>query len=381
MMTRNVFCLLGQMMTVLLLVACGGSGKTASFQTTGGDTLEIKYAQNLRMVAYDGYTVATLRNPWDTLQTLQTYILAERDAFLPDNLPEGVIVRVPMRKAVVYSSVHCSLIDRLGALEAIGGVCDLKYMKLPEIQERVHSGRVVDAGSGLNPDIEKIIDLEPDGILLSSFENNGGYGRIEKLGVPIIECADYMETSSLGRAEWMKFYGLLFGCYETALSEFSAVEQEYLSLKEKIEKEDAAPTVFSELKNGAAWYVPGGKSTMGRIYADAGADYVFGYLENSGSVPLNFETVLDKAQDADIWLIKYNSPKDKTYGELQAEFAPYARFHAFQTRRVYACNTGKVAFYEEIPYHPELLLKDLVKIFHPEVLEDHELKYFCKLAE
>lgn len=364
----------------MLFAACGGRGKTASF-SAGGDTLDIRYAENLCIVSFDGYKVATLRNPWDTLKILHTYVLVGRDEPVPEDLPEGTVVRVPLQNAVVYSSVHCSLIERLGALESIGGVCDSKYIKLPQVQNRLRSGRIVDAGSGLNPDIEKIIDLEADGILLSSFENNGGYGRIEKLGVPIIECADYMETSSLGRAEWMKFYGLLFGRYEEAEAAFAEVEKEYLSLVTEVGKIADSPSVFSELKNGAAWYVPGGKSTMGRVYADAGADYVFSYLDHSGSVPMSFETVLDKAQDADIWLIKYNSPQDKTYAELQSEYAPYARFNAFRDRHIYGCNTGKVPYYEEIPFHPEYLLKDLIKIFHPEVLEGHELKYFRKLVE
>ncbi len=379
-MKLKTFFLCNLSIAVLSLVACGGSGKTASLQT-GGDTIEIKYARNLCVVSYDGYKVATLRNPWDTLKVLHTYILAERDASLPDDLPDGTVVRVPLRKAMVYSSVHCSLAGRLGALESIGGVCDLKYIKMPEIQKRVGTGRVVDAGSGMNPDIEKIINLNPDGILLSSFENNGGYGRIEKLGVPIIECADYMETSALGRAEWMKFYGLLFGRYEEALAEFSAVEEEYLSLKAEAARLEGRPRMFGDLKNGAVWYVPGGNSTMGRIYADAGADYVFAYLENSGSVPMNFEAVFDKAQDADVWLIKYNAPRDKTYGELASEYAPYARFKAFGEKHIYGCNTGTVSYYEEIPFHPEWLLRELIKIFHPEALEGYELKYFRKLAE
>lgn len=379
-MKRKIICSCLQIVAVLLFAACGGRGRTAS-SSAGGDTLDIRYAENLCIVSFDGYKVATLRNPWDTLKILQTYILVGRDKPMPEKLPEGTLVRVPMRNTVVYSSVHCSLIDRLGALESIGGVCDSKYIKLPDVQERISAGRIVDAGSGLNPDIEKIIDMETDGILLSSFENNGGYGRIEKLGVPIIECADYMETSSLGRAEWMKFYGLLFGKYDEACAAFSAVEKEYLSLAAVVETRAGSPSVFSGLKNGAAWYVPGGKSTMGRIYADAGADYKFSYLDNSGAVPMNFETVLDKAQDADVWLMQYNSPEDKTYGDLQSEYAPYARFNAFRDRHIYACNTGKVFYYEEIPFHPEYLLKDLIKIFHPEVLEGYELKYFRKLAE
>ena len=197
-------------MVVLFLSACGGRSKATSALVTG-DTIPLRYAENLTLVAYPEYTVATLRNPWDTLRTLHTYILVPAAEPLPAHLPQGTVVRTPLSKAVVYSSVHCGLVNNLGAFNSIGGICDLKYIKLPVVQEGVKRGTIADCGDGMNPDMEKIIDLHPDAILLSPFENSGGYGRIEKLNIPIIECADYMETSALGRAEWMRFYGLLFG--------------------------------------------------------------------------------------------------------------------------------------------------------------------------
>jgi ABC-type Fe3+-hydroxamate transport system substrate-binding protein len=242
-------------------------------------------------------------------------------------------------------------------------------------------GSIADVGNGMNPDIEKIIDLHPDAIMLSPFENSGGYGRVEKLNIPIIECADYMETSALGRAEWMRFYGLLFGEAQKADSLFAEVEKNYNELKALVAPLSSAPSVISELKNGSAWYVPGGKSTSARIYADAGANYVFADDEHSGSVPLAFETVFDKGQNADFWLIKYNQAIDKTYKELEQDYAPYTGFRAFKERNIYGCNTGKVDFYEDSPFHPDRLLKDLIKIFHPTLLEGYELKYFTKLAE
>lgn len=144
-----------------------------------GDTIPLRYADNLTLVNYPDYTIATLRNPWDTLKTLHTYILVPASQPLPVHLPEGTIVRTPLRKSVIYSSVHCSLMDKLGAAGSIGGVCDLKYIKLPVIQDGYRNGTVTDCGDGMNPDMEKIIDLHPDAILLSPFENSGGYGRVE----------------------------------------------------------------------------------------------------------------------------------------------------------------------------------------------------------
>lgn len=366
---------------VLLLSACGGGSKTSSLQAEG-DTVRMKYSSLLQIVKHADYTVVTIRNPWDTLKVLHTYLLADREKPLPEHLPEGTVVRTPLQKSVIYSSVHCSLWSELDELKGIGGVCGLEYIKLPQIQEGCRNGSIVNVGNSMNPDIERIIDLRPDAILLSPFENSGGYGRVGKLNIPIIECADYMETSALGRAEWMRLYGLLLGKEAQADSLFAGIEKEYLTLTQQVKSQNLKrPTVISEMKNSSAWYIPGGNSTMGRLYQDAGADYVFTYLSNSGSVPLAFETVFDRGGNADIWLIKYNQPQDKTYSELERDYAPYARFKAFQDRKVYGCNTNHVPFYEESPFHPELLLKDLIKIFHPELLPDYDLKYFSNLAE
>lgn len=365
---------------VLLLSACGGGSKTSSLQAEG-DTVRMKYSSLLQIVKHADYTVVTIRNPWDTLKVLHTYLLADREKPLPEHLPEGTVVRTPLQKSVIYSSVHCSLWSELDELKGIGGVCGLEYIKLPQILEGCRNGSIVNVGNSMNPDIERIIDLRPDAILLSPFENSGGYGRVGKLNIPIIECADYMETSALGRAEWMRLYGLLLGKEAQADSLFAGIEKEYLTLTQQVKSQNLKrPTVISEMKNSSAWYIPGGNSTMGRLYQDAGADYVFAYLSNSGSVPLAFETVFDRGGNADIWLIKYNQPQDKTYSELE-DYAPYARFKAFQDRKVYGCNTNHVPFYEESPFHPELLLKDLIKIFHPELLPDYDLKYFSNLAE
>jgi iron complex transport system substrate-binding protein len=365
---------------VLLLSACGGKSKT-SFLQEQGDTLRLHYAENLQIVKYDRYTKVTLRNPWDTLQILHTYLLVDKKDTTAMSLPEGTVIQVPLTRALVYSSVHCGLLQELGALDKVKGVCDLQYMRIPAVLEGCRNGSVTDAGSSMNPDIEKVIDMHPDAILLSPYQNSGGYGRIEKLNVPILECADYMETSALGRAEWVRFYGLLFGKEQEADSLFAEVERKYLSLRNRVKDISPKPIVITELKTGGTWYVPGGNSTMAKVYADAGARYIFSDIPQSGSASLAFEAVFDRGQHADFWLIKYNQQTDKTYRELKNDYAPYANFDAFRNRRVYGCNTSRISFYEEVPFHPELLLEDLVKVFHPEVLKDYAPRYFTNLAE
>ena len=329
-------------MVALLFSSCGGRSK-ASFALTAGDTIPLRYADNLTLVTYSDYTVATLRNPWDTLKTLHTYILVPSSQSLPAHLPEGTIVRTPLRKSVIYSSVHCSLMESLGVTGSIGGVCDLKYIKLPSIQDGCSKGTIIDCGDGMNPD----------------------------MNIPIIECADYMETSALGRAEWMRFYGLLFGVASEADSLFAEVDSCYGRLKKRAALSSVSLSIVSELKSGSAWYVPGGRSTIGRLFNDACGRYVFSEDKHSGSIPLAFETVFDKAGDADVWTIKYNRDRDMTYADLKA----------FKTRNIYGCNTAKVPFYEETPFRPDYLLADLIQILHPEIGDLGGLRYFCKLNE
>ena len=346
-----------------LLTSCNGTAKSEKNELEG-DTLQMNWSELLCMIEYDGYTKAVIKNPWKEGETLNTYIISE-----------------PLSHSIVYSSVHCGVLDELGARETIAGVCDLEYIFLDWVHEANNKGTIADCGNSMNPDIEKIIDISPDAILLSPYENSGGYGRLEKLGIPIIECADYMETSPLGRAEWIRFFGRLFGKADVADSIFAQVEKDYLSLKETASAEDEKPLLFAEMKTGAAWYVAGGRSTMGQLYQDAGADYVFSYLNESGSVPLSFETVFEKAHDADIWLIKYAQPSDMTYSEMLSSYEPYKGFRAFKEHNVYGCNTSKALYYEETPFHPELLLKDVINVVHPSLLKDCGSRYFKRLEE
>lgn len=366
---------------LFLFPSCGG-GRQQAFLPEG-DTLALRHATHLTMVEYDGYTLAVVRNPWDTTRVLHTYVLVEQGRELPEAVPEGTVVRVPLSRAVVYTAVHCALLDEWGKTDAIAGVCDLSYISLPAVQHGCRMGRIQDLGSGMAPDVERLIDLHPDALLLSPFENSGGYGRVDRLGVPIVECADYMEHSALGRAEWVRFYGRLFGCAGRADSMFAAVERDYLQLKRRAQACVEHPTVLTDLPMSAsAWYVPGGASTVGRMYADAGARFLFADNGRSGSVPCSFETVFERAQDADCWLIRYNAQQDHTYTSLQQEYAPYGRFRAFRERQMYGCNTGNTPFYEEVPFHPERLLSEMVQMFHPSLRPDTlQWRYYKPLEE
>lgn len=363
-----------------LLPSCHG-GRGDSFSAEG-DTLVMRHAAHLTMVEHEGYTRVVIRNPWDTLKTLQTYLLVPDSlTTLPAGLPQGTVVRVPLSRTVVYTAVHCALLQELGRIESVIGVCDTQYMFCPAIKERCRAGVVANLGSGMSPNVERLIELSPDALLLSPFENNGGYGRVDRLGVPIVECADYMETSPLGRAEWVRFYGRLFGCAAQADSLFMAVEQSYQTWRQRALNCPERPTLFVDLPmTPSAWHQPGGQSTTGKLYADAGARFLFGDNDQSGSTAYSFETIFNRAGEADYWLIRYNAPHDKTYASLQQEYAPYARFRPFKEKRIYSCNTTHSLFYEEVPFHPDRLLRELACIFHPSLQDDtEERRYYLEL--
>ena len=382
--------LISALFLAVLLSSCGGR-QTAS--ADGGDTVPFRYAQLLQLVRHDGYTVATIRHPWRQDAVLHRYVLVPAAAPVPEGFPEGTVIRTPLRRSVVFTTVHCSLLSMLHREASVAGVADLKYIKAPYVQEGVAAGRIVDCGDGMSPVIEKIIDLHPDALLLSPFENSGGYGQLEEIDIPIVECAEYMEPSPLGRAEWVRFYGLLYGCEHEADSLFALVDSSYHALRHTVMPESRNP-VMSESRNpatapktsvlvdkvtGSVWYVPGGRSTIGQMLSDAGARYPWASDDRSGSIALPFETVLERAGDCDVWLLRYSGQQPLTRQQLLSEHRGYNQFRSFREGRVYGCNVEQSMFYEDSPFRPDLLLSDFIKILHPDIPDLPALRYYHKV--
>ena len=382
--------LISALFLAVLLSSCGGR-QTAS--ADGGDTVPFRYAQLLQLVRYDGYTVATIRHPWRQDAVLHRYVLVPAAAPVPEGFPEGTVIRTPLRRSVVFTTVHCSLLSMLHREASVAGVADLKYIKAPYVQEGVAAGRIVDCGDGMSPVIEKIIDLHPDALLLSPFENSGGYGQLEEIDIPIVECAEYMEPSPLGRAEWVRFYGLLYGCEHEADSLFALVDSSYHALRHTVMPESRNP-VMSESRHpntapktsvlvdkvtGSVWYVPGGRSTIGQMLSDAGARYPWASDDRSGSIALPFETVLERAGDCDVWLLRYSGQQPLTRQQLLSEHRGYNQFRSFREGRVYGCNVEQSMFYEDSPFRPDLLLSDFIKILHPDIPDLPALRYYHKV--
>lgn len=417
---KKLYILLCGATAALLMAACQG-GKTAAADAEAGDTLEMKYAKLLTIVKHgDGeessdeaegidyqYAEAIIANPWKAGTMLHRYILIPKGkegdktvAMLARRRSTGArcttdTVRTPVERSAVFIAPHCQLMYELGCQQAIRGVCDLDYINIPDVKKRAAAGKasvgnvsaenatagnsIVDCGSSMAPDIERIIALKPEAILLSPFENSGGYGKLDKLHVPIIEAADYMESSPLGRAEWMKFYGMLLkkdgnapktalaaSCEPKADSLFAKIEKEYLKLKAEAAGYPKGLSILTERKTGNVWYVPGGKSTMGILLRDAHARYIFADDTHSGSLSMSPEQIIAKGNQVDVWAFKYFGGNALTKQDLLAEYQGYQALKAFQTGTVYETDTSCEPYFELTSFHPEILLREFIILSHPE---------------
>lgn len=407
---KKQYILLCGAMVALLMAACQG-GKTAAADADAGDTLEMKYAKLLTIVKHgDGedvsgngecvdyqYAEALVANPWKAGTMLHRYILIPKGeegdktvAMLAKRRSTGArcttdTVRTPVERSAVFIAPHCQLMYELGCQQAIRGICDLNYINIPDVKKRAAlSGNtsaqnpIVNCGSSMAPDIERIIALKPETILLSPFENSGGYGKLDKLHIPIIEAADYMESSPLGRAEWMKFYGMLFGneegksngisgsCEPKADSLFAKIEKEYLSLKAQAAGYTKGLSILTERKTGNVWYVPGGQSTIGILLKDANARYIFEDDQHSGSLAMSPEQILAKGKQVDVWAFKYFGGAPLSQAQLLQEYDGYKALAAFNRGNIYQVDTSTVPYFELTSFHPELLLREFIILAHGE---------------
>ena len=333
--------------------------------------------RNGQTSAEDGFIPFTfsVRDPWHEGRTLQQ-----------------LSVEQPFRRIVMLSSVHASLMNELGRLQVVCGICDADYLCDGAIKRAVQQGSIADCGSSLQPNIERIVSLKPDAIFVSPYEN-ADITKLQHLGVPIVQCADYMESSPLGRAEWVKAYGRMVGARQMTDSLFAAVAERYNALAAKTANAKDGKTnngkgggaanlkgkgktvqVLSDMLLGNVWYQPAAASTIGQFYHDAGAATPFDDMAGQGSLPLSEEQVLQRGSDAEVWLIKQSY--DITLQQLGAQNAVYRQFRAFRDGNVWFCNTTQTMYYETVPFHPDLLLENLIMIFHPELGIQPQRAYF-----
>lgn len=350
--------------TAVITFSCSGARGGDGSSSVEGDTLTCR-SELLTLIDCGQYVAAIIADPWHPGNTLAKYALVPRGSESVVDLPDGfTVITTPLQRSVVESSTNSAAIAELGALEGIAAVSDGNYYNPSDtVAKLIAAGHITDIGNSMSPKIETLVDVAPDAILSSPYKN-AGHGVIETLNVPIIECADYMETTPLGRAEWILLLGHLYACPEAADSIYYSVVTSYDSLRTLAASDTGAkPMVLTDVLSSGVWYVPGGSSYMAAMLSDAGALYPWSDDNSTGSLQLDVAAVIDKASDADIWIMRnYGTP---TLASLRETSPLYGQIKAFNDAEVYNCDTSATSFFNDIAFHPERILADFIALFHP----------------
>lgn len=352
----------------LLLTSCVNNVEKETAHNSRGEKYILKYASGFSVTGKNGKTVVKVFDPWNKGKVMAKFVLTEGKASKGE-------IHVPLDSIAVFSATQLNALEKLGKLDAVTGVSDIKYINNKRVRQLIDNGRILEMAAGGTFFTEKIIETKPKAVFYSPFENSKPLPPVLK-SLLFIPYLDYTEQNPLGRAEWIKFAALFTGTGKRADSIFNEIERKYDSLKKLVKYNGNTPTVFSGKFFNGQWYVPGGKSYFAQLFKDAGACYVFDYIEKSASVPLDFETVWQKAKDADYWRIAEYSAQTTGYDMLAKENGLYTKFKAFKNRHVIYCNIKKTEYFEKSPLEPYVVLSDFIKAFHPQLLPYYKPVYY-----
>lgn len=323
-----------------------------------------------------GYCLLDIRDPQKEEGGETFHFALKPKSVKVSDIPQGyTVIETPVKSTICMTSLQLSNFIKLDELDAVVGITSTRHLFNQEMQKRLDEGKTHKIGIEGNFDNEIIMGINPDVILISPFKR-GGYDALTEVGIPLIPHLGYKEMTPLGQAEWIKFIGLLISEEEKANKVFSEIESRYLELTKLTSQVKKRPVVFSGELRGGNWYAVGGKSFLAQLFKDAGADYFLKDDARSGGISLDFETVYSQAAYADYWRIVNSYKGDFSYKTLQAEDVRYADFQAFKKKQVIYCNMSEKPFYESMPVEPEIVLADLIAVFHPQLLPDHTPRYY-----
>ena len=305
-------------------------------------------------------------------------LVAKEDVDVPSGYTK---VQVPIKSTICMTSLQLSNFTILDAHDVVKGLTGTKNLFNKDILARVKDGRIVKIGMEGNFDTEMVMAANPDVIFISPFKR-GGYDAILETGITLIPHLGYKELDPLGQAEWIKFVGMFIGKEKEAYDIFAGIEERYNSLKLKVERleKKEQPTVTSGEMHYGTWHAVGGKNYLAQIFHDAGADYVIKDDETAGE-NLEFEKMYELAAKADYWRILNSFDGEFSYEALKASEPRNELFKAFKEHKVIYCNMKKTPYYEISPVKPDVLLKDFVAVFHPELVEEGYQPTFYKLLK
>ncbi|MDX1364469.1 MAG: ABC transporter substrate-binding protein [Arenibacter latericius] len=371
---------------VLIMWSCKQDKKERLSSEVTATPTPIEYAKGFTMEKLaNGLTIIKITSPWPNAEATFTYALVPKD-LLPvislDRDAYQAIIPVPVENIVVTSTTHVPALEALGQEDKLIGFPDTKYISSEITRERIDAGKVKDLGKNEALNTEMVIDLNPDLVVGFGINNeNKAYETIQRAGIPVVYNGEWTEETPLGKAEWIKFFAPFFLKEAKADSIFSDIAKSYNQTKQLAEQAKSRPTVLSGALYKDVWYLPGGKSWGAQFLEDANTNYLWKDSKETGSLSLSLESVLEKGQEADFWI----SPSQFTsYKGMIESNRHYSQFSPFKNKKIYTYANTKGAtegmlYFELAPNRPDLVLKDLIQIFHPELLMEHNPVFFKPL--
>lgn len=363
--------------------SCENSGKSSEtghqlYSTNDSAQLNslstIVYAKGFDIIHHSNFTIVTVFEPGKLKKVRDTYYILNGGGFI-DSIDRKKQFLSPIDSIAVFSATQLNALDKLGLLDAVIGVSEATYIQNKHVQERYRQGLITELAGNGSFYTEKTLQSNPSIIFYSPYNTSESH-PLASTQIPMINYLDFMEEDPLGRAEWIKFTAVFFDKEKLADSLFSIIETQYNTYKSIAEKAVFKPTVFSDKYFNGQWFVPGGQSYVAKLFADANADYIWKNKPQTGSFPLDFESVFNEAGKADFWRMIGSYNEEPGYENLARENELYSHFKAFQEHHVIYCDAEKTAYFENSPLEPQIVLADLIKAFHPELLPDYQAVYY-----
>lgn len=349
------------------------------------NTSMVQYAHGFSIQNHEGYRVIHVHQPWPGATTSLKYLVIPEENASKTTLPTDTydaVITTPINSLIATSTTHIPALEHLNALGKLVGFPNTNYISSMPARELIARGKIRELGNNERLNTEMVLELRPDVIIgFGIDQQNRSHDIFEKANIPVIYNGDWTEETPLGKAEWVKFFGVLLNKEKEANTLFQDIETSYLKIKELALKAETKPTVLSGALYKDVWYLPAGDSWAAQFIQDANANYLYQDIEGTGSLSLSLETVLEKAKGAEYWV----APSQFTrYTEMEQANTHYQEFKPFKDRKVYTFAatlgaTGGLLYYELAPHRPDLVLKDLVQIFHPKLLPDHTPYFFTPL--
>ncbi|SNR34196.1 ABC transporter substrate-binding protein [Lutibacter flavus] len=376
-MKSITYQLLSVLILFLISVSCKNDVKSKSQLKEVNSKSTIKYAKGFEIQSFTNYKKLIIKAPYQNSKETFEFILTKTKS--KNNFKE---IATPINSIVVTSTTHIPMLELLQVENKLVGYPNSDYISSIKTRKLIEDGKIIDLGNEENINTESLINLKPDVVVgFSINSNNKMFTTIENLGIPVILNGDWLEETPLGRAEWIRFFGVLFDKEKEADSIFNTIEKNYIEAKNTAIKSKNTPTIISGGLFKDIWNLPAGDSFEATFLKDANTNYLWKDSKGKGSLSLNIENVFEKGKDANLWI----SPSFYTsLEEIKKANDIYSNFEAFKNKEVYSFvnkrgEKGGIIYFELAPARPDLVLKDLIKIAHPELMEDYKFTFFEKL--